>query len=123
MVDKSIKINKLLTEEFDTIIKKTSMILDFFSLQFDKDARLVIPIGTKDAPAGLSRINDSYIVITHTDNKPLFYVHSEELKEWIRNNFERLEKTHSEEFKLAVVVKYGELADNAESKQAIFFNI
>jgi hypothetical protein len=123
VIEKSIKLNELLSPEFDTIVTKSSIIVDFYNMQFNKDAELVVPIGTKDSPAGLTRINDSYVVITHTDNRPIFYVHSEEFKDYIKRNFERLEKRHSDEYKMAVVLKYGNLADNAESKQPIFFTI
>jgi hypothetical protein len=126
IIDRSIKINELMAEEFDTIIRKTSILVDFYALQFNKDAELIVPIGTKDKPTGLSRINDSYIVVTHTDNRPLYYVHSEDMKEYIKHKFKYLEKRMSDEYKLAVVLKYNDLADNAEEKDKldkVFFNI
>jgi hypothetical protein len=126
MIGKSIKINELMAEELDTVIKKTSILVDFYALQFNEDAELIVPIGTKDKPTGLSRINDSYIVVTHTDNRPIFYVHSEDLKKYIKDIYSQAEKRMSDEYKLAVVLKYAHLADNAEEKDKldkVFFNI
>jgi hypothetical protein len=126
MIGKSIKINELMAEELDTVIKKTSILVDFYALQFNEDAELVVPIGTKDKPTGLSRISDSYIVVTHLDNRPLFYIHSEDLKEYIKDIFSQVETRMSDEYKLSVVLKYAHLADNAEEKdqlEKVFFNI
>jgi hypothetical protein len=124
IIEKSIKINELFVEEFDTIIKKTSIIIDFYNLQFtEDDPVLIVPIGTSEKPAGISRINDSFIIITTSDNKPLFYVHSEDLKSFIGKKFSSLKKHYSEDYELAVVLKYSDIADNSESKDKIFFNI
>jgi hypothetical protein len=126
MIDRAIKVNELMAEEFDTIIKKTSILVDFYALQFNEEAELIVPIGTRDKPTGLSRISDSYIVITHTDNRPMFYIHSEDLKKYIKDIYNQVETRMSEEYKLAVVLKYAHLADNAEEKdqlEKVFFNI
>jgi hypothetical protein len=126
MIDRAIKVNELMAEEFDTIIKKTSILVDFYALQFNEEAELIVPIGTRDKPTGLSRISDSYIVITHTDNRPIFYIHSEDLKKYIKDIYNQVETRMSEEYKLAVVLKYAHLADNAEEKdqlEKVFFNI
>jgi len=126
LIEKSIKINELMAEEFDTVIRKTSILVDFYTLQFNVDAELIVPIGTKDKPTGLSRINDSFIGVIHTSKKPIFYVHSEDLKEFIKNKFSILEQRMDSEYKLSVVLRYQDLADNAEGKDGlnkVFFNI
>jgi hypothetical protein len=90
--------------------ERTSVFIDFYVMNIGRDGVVCIPIGTPEKPYGISLIKDSYILFVY-DKRPVALAHSEELKQYIKNNFKNLNKIHSDEYKLAVDVKLKKVLD------------
>jgi hypothetical protein len=100
---KNLKLSLLPTEYWQ--LAKVSVVIEIYLIEY-QNGIADVPIGTKHEPFGISILRDSFVAFVDVEAQQITEpVHVDVLKDYIRKNYERLNKTMVEKYKhLAVQV-------------------